>query len=115
MFLSYKEAIHRKYGDVASLLFKLLLLLLSIVPLKFVYDNDVDVLDKHSEEYAGFVRAIVSQIGIIAKLMAAPPLYRLYNNKLSRDFVKNEKVYIYIPPCKNLFVGKQSEPCTLKS
>ena len=77
-----------------------ILCLLSIVPLKFVFDNDVDVLDSHSEEYAGFVRSVVSQIEMLARLMTAPPFYRLYNNKLSQDFVKNVKVCTHNPHTK---------------
>ena len=59
-----------------------------------MFDNDVDVLDNHSEEYAGFVRAVVSQVEILTRLITAPPLYRLYSNKLSRDFVISSKVKI---------------------
>ena len=57
-----------------------------------MFDNDVDVLNNPSEEYNGFVRAVVTQLELAGKMISLPPWYRLYNNKLSRDFARSSKV-----------------------
>lgn len=62
------------------------------VSVKFVFDNDIDVLNNPAGEYKDLVEYVRNMTEIIAQLIIAPPLYKLYNNKLSRDFVKNTKV-----------------------
>ena len=57
-----------------------------------MFDNDIDVLDDFSGKYTGFVKALHNLIEVMARLVSAPPLYKLYNNKLSQDFVENSKV-----------------------
>lgn len=61
----------------------------TVVSAKFVYDSDIDVTNS---EYREFVQAICSSFEIIGRLLAELPFYKLYNNQLSQEFIKNQKV-----------------------
>ena len=67
-------------------------ILYSAVSAKFVYGNDADVLVAPSEDYKNLVDAISLTLEVVSRLLVSPPLYKLYNNKLSKDFVKSQKV-----------------------
>lgn len=58
-----------------------------IVSAKFVYGSDMNVVTKQSEEYKEFVEAIDTLMHIFYRLLVELPLYKLYNNKLARDFI----------------------------
>ena len=59
---------------------------------KFVYGSDVKLVTDASEEYSEYVKAIDTLMHIFYRLIIELPLYKLYNNKLSRDFIKATKV-----------------------
>jgi hypothetical protein len=52
----------------------------------------VNVVADASEEYKEYVKAIDTLMHIFYRLVLELPLYKLYNNKLSRDFMKAVKV-----------------------
>ena len=62
------------------------------VSANFTFGNNIDVLTSPSKEELDFVDGLALSTDALGRLMTESPLYKLYNNKLSRDFVKGSKV-----------------------
>lgn len=54
----------------------------------------IDVLNDPSGQFKKLVDSIGLHFDAMGQLVAAPPLYKLYNNKISRDFVQSRKVRV---------------------
>ena len=63
-----------------------------IVSAKFVFGTDVSVVADCPEEYKEFVEAVGTLVGLFDRLATASPMFKLYDNKLSQDFKKAQKV-----------------------
>ncbi len=59
-----------------------------IVSSKFTFDSDLRVMENSSLETKEFVDAINFQISTVGRMTTELPLFRLYKNKLSRDFTE---------------------------
>ena len=55
---------------------------------KFVYDVDLYAYDNPSEETEQFIEAIDLSFDLLIKMIFEPPLYKLYPNKVYRDWKK---------------------------
>ena len=66
------------------------------VSAKFVFGTDMKVVTECSEEHQDFVRGMSSLTGIFFRVMMELPLYKLYDNKLSREFKSAIDVSYYI-------------------
>lgn len=58
------------------------------VSAKFLYNTDLHVFDNPSEETEQFIYGVTLLFESIGKLGFEPPLYKIYPNKLYRDFKK---------------------------
>ena len=65
------------------------------VSAKFVFNTDLDALDNPTEESERFIQAVSLFFDCFSKLTMEPPLYKLYPNKIYRDFSESMKVYIW--------------------
>lgn len=63
-----------------------------IVSAKFVYGADVDALVNPTEETERFIEGVALILGNLNKMAVEPPLYKIYQNKLYRDYKKAFKV-----------------------
>ena len=62
----------------------------------FTFGHNINVLSNPSREDQEFVDGIKLSFEAIGRLIIEFPFYKLYNNKLSQDFVKGQKVRSYI-------------------
>lgn len=62
---------------------------------KFVYNADVDALVNPTEETEHFIKGITLIFDCLNKMVVEPPLYKLYQNKLYRDFKEGYKVQFH--------------------
>ena len=62
------------------------------VSAKFVYNTDFHALKNPTEEIEQFIEAVSLFFDCIGRLTVEPPLYKLYPNKLYRDFNKALRV-----------------------
>ena len=53
-----------------------------------MYQSDMTVVTNPTEEAKEFMKAIDVYIELFHKLSVSIPFYKVYNNKLSRDFTK---------------------------
>ena len=65
------------------------------VSAKFVFGTDIKVVTECSEEYQDFVREFGNLIDMFNRLTVELPLYKLYDNKLSRDFKRIIEVSVH--------------------
>lgn len=63
-----------------------------IVSAKFIYNTDVDALVNPTEETERFIEGVTLQFDCYSRLVVDPPIYKIYHNKLYRDFRKAYKV-----------------------
>ena len=59
------------------------------VSAKFMYNTELDVFNNPSKETEQFIDGVTFLFESIAKVMTEPPLYKIYPNKLYRDFKRN--------------------------
>ena len=73
-----------------------------------MFNTDLHALDEPTEETEQFIEAVQLFFECIGKLIVEPPLYKLYPNKLYRDFNKSLKVLcmcvLRVGGGKNLYV-----------
>ena len=62
------------------------------VSAKFVYNIDFHALENPTEESEQFVEAVSLFLDCLGRMIVEPPLYKLYPNKLYRDFNKALRV-----------------------
>ena len=62
--------------------------IITTVSAKFVYNADIDALDNPTDETKRFIEGVTLVFDCLGKLIVEPPLYKLYPNKLYRDFKK---------------------------
>lgn len=62
------------------------------VSAKFIYNTDVDALVNPTEETERFIEGVTLQFDCYSRLVVDPPIYKIYHNKLYRDFRKAYKV-----------------------
>lgn len=63
---------------------------------KFIYNSDLHAFDAPSDETEGFIKAIRHSFDLLLRLIYEPPLYKLYPNKLYRDWKKTGEVSFII-------------------
>ena len=63
-----------------------------LVSAKFVYNIDLHAFDNPNEETEQFIEGVSLFFDCLGKITVEPPLYKLYPNKLYRDFSKCFKV-----------------------
>lgn len=56
------------------------------VSAKFVYNIDLHVFENPTEETEQFIKGVTTLFDCFAKLFVEPPLYKIYPNKLYRDY-----------------------------
>lgn len=70
-----------------SLSFRLFFnLLFQIVSAKFVFDTDLYAFDSPTKATEQFIEGVTLCFDCFGKMLVEPPLYKLYPNKLFRDF-----------------------------
>ena len=62
------------------------------VSAKFVFGNDLSVVANPSKEDQEFIDAVSTFIALVWQVIAELSLYKIYNNKLSKDFMESVKV-----------------------
>lgn len=62
---------------------------------KFVFDADLYAFDNPSEDTENFIEGVTLCFDCFGKMLVEPPLYKLYPNKLFRDFRKGITVCVY--------------------
>ena len=66
------------------------------VSAKFVFGNDMSMVANPSKEDQEFIDAVSVLIGIFTRLISELPLYKLYDNKLAREFKEATKVKLIL-------------------
>ena len=64
------------------------------VSAKFVFDTDLHVFDNPTRETEQFIEGVTLCFDCFGKMLVEPPLYKLYPNKLFRDFKKGIMVRV---------------------
>ena len=59
---------------------------------KFVYNTDFHALENPTKESEQFIEAVALFFDCLGRMIVEPPLYKLYPNKLYRDFNKALRV-----------------------
>ena len=65
---------------------------------KFVYNADVDALVNPTKETEEFIEGVTLVLGSLSRLIVEPPLYKIYETKLHKDFKRGYKVRILHAP-----------------
>ena len=65
---------------------------LCTVSAKFVFDDDLHVFDNPTADTEQFIEGVTLCFDCFGKMIIEPPLYKLYPNKLYRDFKKGVMV-----------------------
>ncbi len=60
----------------------------STVSAKFVFDTDLHVFDNPTKDTEQFIEGVTLCFDCFGKMIVEPPFYKLYPNKLFRDFRK---------------------------
>ena len=66
------------------------------VSAKFVFGNDMSVVANPSKEDQEFIDAVSTFIALVWRVLTELPLYKIYNNKLSKDFMESVKVNLFL-------------------
>lgn len=83
------------------------------VSAKFVYDTDIHAFDNPTEETEEFIDAVALFFSSLGRLFIEPPLFKLYKNKLYRDFSKSFKVRLTVLCNVKLKTTLLTSPCIL--
>ena len=67
----------------------------SAVSAKFVFDADLHAFDSPTKDTEQFIEGVTLCFNCFGRMLVEPPFYKLYPNKLFRDFRKGIMVSYY--------------------